>query len=420
MNYYGAGIADSSRIPIQALPYENKALAENRELLIDYSNGNMYVVSDKGEIIDITAKITKLIDGSNTSNSEVTIDGLGTIKLGRLLELLWENRMTFSSSEQTSIYLPRGKQVDSKSIVIKDNLIQISNFDGADNNTIPVKIGNTIYWRKAASADSTELSPTQGDGDSIEYKNGTLSIVGFDEAHSNQVLAKIDGKAKFININPDGSFGMTDEEKLQLSENTTDISSLKNLVDTINTTLSYLKEVGEDNRFEVEELVKKYSVLAVNLENCIGNVDEINEVLDHIDYDKVVGDINALNESVNNLLADNISTENALAEMDKHINSISVVINGIKTTIGYHINDQEIHSSVHFIEDLPVDERIKGHLYIKMKGKVTNDYPNTYEASLRSIYSNMGATVEFKIGESSNYRLNDNLAIQEDENNDNE
>lgn len=416
LNYYGTGINDSARIPIQPLPYENKALAENKELLVDYNNGNLYVISD-GKEIDITANIINLINSGNTSNSEVTIDGLGTVKLARLLELLWENRITFSSSEQTSIYLPKGKQVDFKSISIKDSIIQISNFDNADNNSIPIKIGNNIYWRKAATANSTELDPVQGDGNSIDYKNGVLTIVGFNEAHSNQVLAKIDGKVKFININPDGSFGMTDEEKVQLTDNTTDISTLKKLTDEMNTTLVYLKETNADNLFNVEELVKKYSDLSVKLENCISNVDDASEILDHIDYDKVVSDINAINDCITDLLADKIDLSNRLSEINTRINSISSTVDELNEIVLNHLCDTDLHSSVHFIEDMPVDERINGHLYIKKKNKVVNDFPTTYIASLRSEYSNIGADVEFKIGESSNYRLNDDLAIQEEENN---
>lgn len=36
----------SSRIPVRPLPYDQKGIATTKELLIDYTNGNMYIVSD--------------------------------------------------------------------------------------------------------------------------------------------------------------------------------------------------------------------------------------------------------------------------------------------------------------------------------------------------------------------------------------
>lgn len=414
--YYGNDLEQlNSRIPVQPLPYENRALATERELLVDYKDGKLFVVSDTGQIIDISAKLAELVQNGNSSNSEITIEGLGTVKLARLLELLWENRITFTASEQTGVYLPRNKQVDFKSIEIKDNKIQVSNFDMADNNTIPIKIGDTIYWRRAATADSTELHPVQGDGNSIDYVDGVFSIIGFNDAKENQVLAKVNGKTKFISINADGSLGMTDEEKEQLVRNTNDIDTLKKTADDLQSAIDFLRSTMNDNSVNLEELIKKYSDMSVKLEMAISDISRINAIFDEFDYKQMMKDMEDLKLSLKEYAAETVLNTNNIEKINKRITSLNEDIASLLEALNNHIKDDNVHTAVHFMEEsIPVEERLEGHLYIMKNAPVINDIPDTYTALIRGIGTNMGASVEFSIGEHSEYNLNSDLQIRED------
>ena len=51
----------TTRLPFRPLSYENVDMAYNRELIADYTTGNLYLKDDNGEIIDLTEKISQLI-----------------------------------------------------------------------------------------------------------------------------------------------------------------------------------------------------------------------------------------------------------------------------------------------------------------------------------------------------------------------
>ena len=51
----------TTRLPFRPLSYENVEMAYNRELIADYTTGNLYLKDDNGEIIDLTEKISQLI-----------------------------------------------------------------------------------------------------------------------------------------------------------------------------------------------------------------------------------------------------------------------------------------------------------------------------------------------------------------------
>ena len=50
-----------TRLPTRPLSYENKDLAYNRELIADYTTGNLYLKDDTGNIIDLSQKISQTI-----------------------------------------------------------------------------------------------------------------------------------------------------------------------------------------------------------------------------------------------------------------------------------------------------------------------------------------------------------------------
>lgn len=51
----------TTRIPTRPLSYENKDLAVNKELMVDYKTGNIYVKGEDGTIFDITDTISQII-----------------------------------------------------------------------------------------------------------------------------------------------------------------------------------------------------------------------------------------------------------------------------------------------------------------------------------------------------------------------
>ena len=51
----------TTRLPFRPLSYENVELAYNRELIADYTNGNLYLKDDQGQIIDLSEKISQII-----------------------------------------------------------------------------------------------------------------------------------------------------------------------------------------------------------------------------------------------------------------------------------------------------------------------------------------------------------------------
>lgn len=51
----------TTRLPFRPLSYENVDLADNRELIADYTNGNLYLKDDNGDIIDLSEKISQTI-----------------------------------------------------------------------------------------------------------------------------------------------------------------------------------------------------------------------------------------------------------------------------------------------------------------------------------------------------------------------
>ena len=60
----------TTRLPFRPLSYENVEMAYNRELIADYTTGNLYLKDDNGEIIDLTEKISQIIiESSNLSVS---------------------------------------------------------------------------------------------------------------------------------------------------------------------------------------------------------------------------------------------------------------------------------------------------------------------------------------------------------------
>ncbi len=72
----------TSRIPTRPLSYDNKDLAEAKEILVDYNSHEIYVCGINGQIVNVTASVTKVVQEVITQiEKDSTIIGESTIEL---------------------------------------------------------------------------------------------------------------------------------------------------------------------------------------------------------------------------------------------------------------------------------------------------------------------------------------------------
>lgn len=72
----------TARIPTRPLSYDNKDLAEAKEILVDYNSHEIYVCGVDGKIVNVTASVTKVVQEVMTQiEKDPTIVGESTIEL---------------------------------------------------------------------------------------------------------------------------------------------------------------------------------------------------------------------------------------------------------------------------------------------------------------------------------------------------
>lgn len=133
-----------TRTPVIALDYSEKHKAVPKELLVDYEKGAIYVVSahDKSVIFDITDKIYEKIQNMSGDNIEITIEGIGNIKLSDILKELHQNILDSVKVIDTGSdihYVARENVLDNKSLSIVNRNIEIKGFSAAEKHMIPRK-----------------------------------------------------------------------------------------------------------------------------------------------------------------------------------------------------------------------------------------------------------------------------------------
>lgn len=137
------------RVPIIALDYSQRHLRRLKELMIDYKNGNLYIVDDTdiNVIYDLTKKIIQNISSSITSDDIiVNIDGVGDINLTKFLSTI-QNNMVLLGSESIVSLIPESSEFDNISLELKDHIAQIKLFDKAKNGQIIVKENGEVRWK---------------------------------------------------------------------------------------------------------------------------------------------------------------------------------------------------------------------------------------------------------------------------------
>lgn len=170
------------RIPFIPLDYEDRYKAVEKELMVDYEQGNIYVVSkdDRSVIIDITQKIKDQLERLSGDNVIVNVQGLGEVNLTEIINKLYANGIQLTDiGDEKAIYQSKKDRIDNQSIECKYKRIQITNFDEARNYMVPQKFGDGVRWVYLpgyTGSDDEEYDTGDEDPDDGNKSNKVLSI----------------------------------------------------------------------------------------------------------------------------------------------------------------------------------------------------------------------------------------------------
>ena len=149
-----------ARVPIVALDYTDRHMRRLKELMIDYTNGNLYVTdaNDINVIHSLVDQISKNITNNITGDDIIVrIEGIGTINLTIFLNDINSSILKMEVEDNGSA-LP-SLSLDNVSIEGLDDKIQISDFDKAKDNYIPQKFNGRLRWVKANVGINATESP---------------------------------------------------------------------------------------------------------------------------------------------------------------------------------------------------------------------------------------------------------------------
>ena len=149
-----------ARVPIVALDYTDRHMRRLKELMIDYTNGNIYVTdaNDINVIHSLVDQISKNITNNITGDDIIVrIEGIGTINLTKFLNDINSSILKMEVEDNGSALPSLG--LDNISIEGLDGKIQISDFDKAKDNYIPQKFNGRLRWVKANVGINATESP---------------------------------------------------------------------------------------------------------------------------------------------------------------------------------------------------------------------------------------------------------------------
>ena len=149
-----------ARVPIVALDYTDRHMRKLKELMIDYTNGNIYVTdaNDINVIHSLVDQISKNITNNITGDDIIVkIEGVGTINLTKFLNDINSSILKMEVEDNGSALPSLG--LDNISIEGLDGKIQISDFDKAKDNYIPQKFNGRLRWVKANVGINATESP---------------------------------------------------------------------------------------------------------------------------------------------------------------------------------------------------------------------------------------------------------------------
>ena len=170
------------RVPIIALDYSQRHLRRYRELMIDYTNGELYVVSatDRDIIFSVTDTImNEVSNGIVGNNIVVNIEGVGEVNLVDFLEQMRTSTITIETTNSGD-FIP-SLMYDNNSISVVDNKVQVTGFDRAQDGMIPQMKGGRIVWVEAGTGvGDTEIEePTvdESTGNTVNLNTNSITKV---------------------------------------------------------------------------------------------------------------------------------------------------------------------------------------------------------------------------------------------------
>ena len=116
-----------TRLPFRPLSYENVDMAFNRELIADYTNGNLYLKDDTGNIIDLSKKISQTIveSGDIAMYLNVTYTGFDGEETTVTINAAVIDLVNKIKEQQTVIDAITGQETDPGQITIQIKPTQI-------------------------------------------------------------------------------------------------------------------------------------------------------------------------------------------------------------------------------------------------------------------------------------------------------
>lgn len=313
----------TGRIPIIALDYSSRQLAEKRELLVDYKNAKLYVVSaeDKTVIYDITEKIIETFrESGDISNFTVNIEGVGVYDLGTIITQLFNSKIDLIEDKEFVYYTPT-TSFDNMSLAVYDRQASLVNFPTAPDRTVPMKESGVLVWKdfdietlsakvkhleEIAPPDDNEFTQFRKRLEAVEatdalYKDlpnmkNDISTNGIKIKNLEAQLTKLDQLAT-IQSNIASLTNTVNTNVAKLKSDEAKIDTLTTKVNEDNSTLVFLQERANTNAATLSDLISRTTKLEninakdrlTTAENTISNIQDqlrsiaTTEAVAHID-----------------------------------------------------------------------------------------------------------------------------------------
>lgn len=334
----------TGRIPIIALDYSSRQLAEKRELLVDYKNAKLYVVSaeDKTVIYDITEKIIETFrESGDISNFTVNIEGVGVYDLGTIITQLFNSKIDLIEDKEFVYYTPT-TSFDNMSLAVYDRQASLVNFPTAPDRTVPMKESGVLVWKdfdietlsakvkhleEIAPPDDNEFTQFRKRLEAVEttdalYKDlpnmkNDISTNGIKIKNLEAQLTKLDQLAT-IQSNIASLTNTVNTNVAKLKSDEAKIDNLTTKVNEDNSTLVFLQERANTNAATLSDLISRTTKLEninakdrlTTAENTIASIQDqlksiaTTEAVTHIDErlhtleDKYPVDIQAIQNNI--------------------------------------------------------------------------------------------------------------------------
>lgn len=138
---------DRARIPVIPLSYADRHLAVEKELIVDYETGKIYIISSQNKevIFDITELIKKEASEAAGDKITVEIEGLGKVNIGDILNELYASNTTLTNSgaptvEEKPVQIKTLYEEDMKNTTLERGQVILT----IDTNEIYYDVNDTL------------------------------------------------------------------------------------------------------------------------------------------------------------------------------------------------------------------------------------------------------------------------------------